>query len=283
MPTKLYKGVDCATHRDDPTIDVFIGYTTLTVPPLGRTHLWLDTPHMECDLGCFRWEIASGGGTLTRDALGGVYYDAPEHNIECKDNAHIELLYFTVVLDKVVIGTNKDPYPRAAYFLADKDFETLSFHGWFQRPGCPQGKCCCFAQYRAFSCDGMPIDYWVGRGVPFKQPLAVSDWDTVTHKCVQSRKCKTFKGIDGWDARDKVQIARGCCPGAIGTYIGNPHGYPRCPRCGSPLLVRPIMQPQGKANVHGWRASLFCDNKACTYEKYTRDTQQTVLSRERKT
>lgn len=46
---------------------------------------------------------------------------------------------------------------------------------------------------------------------------------------------------------------------------------PKCPKCGAPLMLRPIKAPKGIQNKKGYKSVWYCINEEtdCVYEKYS--------------
>jgi len=52
-----------------------------------------------------------------------------------------------------------------------------------------------------------------------------------------------------------------------------------CPKCKTPLRIRTIHSPKGKANVYGYRSHYFCGNEECDYEKYSKEPVKILVKK----
>jgi uncharacterized protein with PIN domain len=59
------------------------------------------------------------------------------------------------------------------------------------------------------------------------------------------------------------------------SYAGLEQIMPRCPECSNVLMLRPVRQPQGPANVYGWRSCFECPE--CAYERYSKHRPEDVI------
>ncbi|KKN16176.1 hypothetical protein LCGC14_0978480 [marine sediment metagenome] len=103
---------NCCKKTSDPTADVTIGYTTLTMDPDDVQNLTVTDVLGTCPTDIYTWQIESGDGAL--DVLEGtaVTFTAPSGSGGCAQPAVINLLCNSVQVDSISIVIN--PCPVAA-------------------------------------------------------------------------------------------------------------------------------------------------------------------------
>lgn len=124
MPQQeLFKGWDCCHDYKRPKQYIRIDPPHGTLQPEQRITLSAINLHPDCDDSCFRWRLASGGGTLPITEGKSVFYYAPMEQEECQASARIDLICGGRHLSSAYFTMNKYTPKQRAYYLYRKEHQ----------------------------------------------------------------------------------------------------------------------------------------------------------------
>jgi len=120
---------DCCADPDRPDEPLKIEPTSIRAGPnqpviIGIKKLWRD-----CDDGCYKWQIAHGGGKLLCACGKQAIYLTPSLNRMCEANATIELICTDQVVATCHVTINTWGEREPAYITYDRDLH-FTFEFW---------------------------------------------------------------------------------------------------------------------------------------------------------
>ena len=101
-------GLDCCLDKDNPLLNVTIGYFTSSINAGDTLGLTVEQAHEDCDGSNYEWIEVNGVGSLDAESGLSVIYTAPATGHNCPGNASIQLICNGEVIDTLEITINYD-------------------------------------------------------------------------------------------------------------------------------------------------------------------------------
>jgi hypothetical protein len=101
-------GIDCCLDKDNPLLNVSIGYFTASINAGDTLGLTVEQAHEDCDGANYEWIEVNGVGSLDAESGLSVIYTAPATGHNCPGNAEIQLICNEEVIDTLEITINYD-------------------------------------------------------------------------------------------------------------------------------------------------------------------------------
>ena len=167
-----------------------IGYTSQQMGVDEVQTLWVVGGILRCTY-IYRWDIISGGGSLSSNYGQTVIYTAPSFNGDCEQNPVISLSVYGNVCDTLAIAVTAVFTYVAYYRVTDTSCSTTHF---------------CQESYRRLTCDNRDVG-----------GSARSCWNGPWEECLDQEYCHEFCPPIGYvyDIRTEEQKAAGCCPAGL--------------------------------------------------------------------
>jgi hypothetical protein len=99
-------GIDCCLDKDNPLLNVSIGYYTSEIDAGEALGLTVEQAHEDCDGANYEWIEVNGVGELSAETGKDVIYTAPATGHNCPGNAEIQLICGGEVVDTLVVTIN---------------------------------------------------------------------------------------------------------------------------------------------------------------------------------